>query len=70
MIFIRSGIRGTTSMIPLNPFSAPKAILAPNKAPKYQFNNDEIPTGTSRKPTMGPPPGPPRSFKRRYIHNR
>ncbi|KAJ8722230.1 hypothetical protein PYW08_004632 [Mythimna loreyi] len=62
------GIRGATSLLPPHPFSAPKVISTMNNAPKYQFDKDE-PTVPSRKPTMGPPPGPPRSFKRRIVQS-
>ncbi|KAJ8731216.1 hypothetical protein PYW07_004380 [Mythimna separata] len=40
-----------------------------NKAPKYHFDKDEVSTVPSRKLAMGPPPGPPRSFKRRIIQS-
>ncbi|XP_075977921.1 mutS protein homolog 4-like [Anticarsia gemmatalis] len=64
------GIRGS-SILALNPFSAPKNAPVPNKAPRYQFNNnqDEASTSTSRRAAMGPPPGPPRSTRRRIINS-
>uniref|UniRef100_A0A2A4IVB4 DNA mismatch repair proteins mutS family domain-containing protein n=1 Tax=Heliothis virescens TaxID=7102 RepID=A0A2A4IVB4_HELVI len=62
------GIRGA-SLLPYHPFNGPKVMPTANKVPKYQFNNDEASTGASRMPTMGPPPGPPRSLKRRIINS-
>ncbi|XP_026739194.1 mutS protein homolog 4-like isoform X2 [Trichoplusia ni] len=58
------GIRSTASLLPQIPFSASKNINALNTAPRYQFNNDEK-TGKNKKQEMGPPPGPPKNFKRR-----
>ncbi|XP_022837730.1 mutS protein homolog 4-like isoform X2 [Spodoptera litura] len=63
------GIRGATSLVPLHPFSAPKVTSTSNKAPKYQFDKDEVPLGSTRRPAMGPPSGPPKSFKRKIIHS-
>lgn len=62
--FIRIGIRGA-SVLPLNPFSGPKNIATLNNAPRYQFNKDETGTSTIKMSSMGPPPGPPRSAKRK-----
>ncbi|XP_050558036.1 mutS protein homolog 4-like isoform X1 [Spodoptera frugiperda] len=63
------GIRGATSLVPLHPFSAPKVTSTSNKAPKYQFDKDDAPSGSTRRPAMGPPSGPPKSFKRKIIHS-
>lgn len=62
------GIRSTASLLPQIPFSASKNINSLNTAPRYQFNNDEK-TGKTKKQEMGPPPGPPKNFRRRLKSN-
>ncbi|XP_049873597.1 mutS protein homolog 4-like isoform X2 [Pectinophora gossypiella] len=63
------GIRGA-SLLPIVPYNISNINRSTNSGPRYQFNKNEPSTSRGNKTcTMGPPLGPPRSAKRKIIHN-